>query len=194
MKTVYFYGKKHVSNLGGWSQNDRWSRDSTSTTWSVVGCGEDVPDDYIRFDSVDTDLTGTVFGVYAIYSTGDSFGNDKSANFEAVWVFDSLAMAEAAIDTIKAHAKWHHDLSNRWSQKKVVASANFVDEYTVLLNVGKGDPYRLHVPWNGYFERLEQVDYVTFKLTDTRATKCLDIAEMLERVYLESNSPSTTIP
>ena len=167
MKTVYFYGKKHVSNLGGWSQNDKWSRDSTSTSWSVVGCGEDVPDDYIRFDSVDTDLTGTVFGVYAIYSTGDSFGNDESANFEAVWIFDSLAMAEAAIDTIKAHAKWYNDLNDRWSQKKVVASANFVDEYTVLLNVGKGDPYRLCVPWNGYFERLEQVDYVTFELADT---------------------------
>ena len=164
MKKVHIYGRKNTHNTGGYDPEDSWSRDSTSTSWSVMGCGENVPDRHQSFDDIETDLTGTLFAVYAIHSSGDSFGHDECAYFEVIWVYDDADKAQAAIQKIKDHAAWYSK-RHGWRPEKV-EDDRFKDEYSVEVDIGKDRPLTVCASWNGYFESLDEIEMVMFQLKD----------------------------
>ena len=162
MKKVTIYGRSYVTNTGGSIPDDEWSRDSSSTDWTISGCGEFVPDRYRAFDDIETDLTGDLYAVYAIHSSGDSFGHDDNAYFTFIWVFDKLDMAQKAVQTIKDHAAWYAK-RNGWRPEKVV-DKRFDNDYSVEINIGLDKPLTVCASWNGYFESLSEVDIVQFRL------------------------------
>lgn len=142
MKTIHLYGHCQVTNEGGWVESDEWSRDSMSYDWTVAGAGLVVPRGYEKFDSCETDIeSGKCYALYAVYSTGDSFGYDTNAALEFIWVFndfDLVVKAKEYLKTVKGH--------------------------DAKIDVGDGKTYPLYVPWNGYFESLSYLDIVEFVL------------------------------
>lgn len=162
MKKVTIYGQKHVTNTGGYDPEDSWSRNSSSTDWMVMGCGEFVPNRYCAFDDIETDLTGDLYAVYVIHSGGDSFGHDEAAYFDFVWVFDKLDMAQEAVKIIKDHADWYHK-RNEWRSQKV-EDKRFKSDFSVNINIGKTKPLTVCASWNGNFESLNEVDIVQFRI------------------------------
>ena len=109
---------------------DSWDRADTHTTWYVEGLGLQDTD---YSDSVPNYLAAkvgdTLWVLYAVYSTGDSFGRDEDANLEFINVF---ARREDAITA-------RHSL----------ADGN--PPYT--LSNGQTITFGW-IPWNGYFESL----------------------------------------
>jgi hypothetical protein len=162
LEMVRVYGNKYVTNLGGSDPEDRWSRDSTETSWDVCGAGKGVPSGYREFNSMGTRLRGKLYAVYAIWSTGDSFGSDSCAEFEIVWIYDNEKQALAVIDLIKEHAAWYRKKNALYSTKPV--EQKFPNEYMVNIPLPNGETMDMHTPWNGYFERLEDVACVSFEL------------------------------
>ena len=160
MKKIFIYGTKHTANLGGRDPEDRWTRDSTETSWSVVGASEKVPSAYDPFDDIETGLeSGKGYALYMIHSSGDSFGHDGGAYFEFVWIFESKELVEAARDRIRQHAEWYKDKHGYRPTKN--DPKKFKDDYSIDINIG-GAKMTVSASWNGYFEHLDEVDYVIF--------------------------------
>lgn len=118
--------------------DDEWSRDSTSTSWHVKGVQVASKDDYdgvtVGFDATPGEA---VFVVYAIYSTGDSFGHDESAQLEFIDAFKSADKAAAAAQGLQGSAKG-------WTREDgSFAEMNWK-------------------PWDGYFESLEEMNVEAF--------------------------------
>lgn len=164
MKKVTIYGRKHTHNTGGYDPEDSWSRDSTETGWSIRGCGEFVPVKYQAFDDIETDLTGDLYALYAVHSSGDSFGHDSGAYFQLIWVFDKLDMAQAAMKTIQDHADWYRD--RHGYRPKKTKDNRFKDEYSVEVDIGKGKPMSVYASWNGFFESLNEIDIYQFRIAE----------------------------
>lgn len=159
LEMVRVYGNKYVANLGGSDPEDRWSRDSTETSWDVYGAGKTVPSGYRVFDSMCTRLRGKLYAVYAIWSTGDSFGSDSCAEFEIVWIYDNEKQALAVIDLIKEHAAWYRKKDDLYLSCSVEQKFPMVN-----IPLHDGETMGINAPWNGYFERLEDVACVSFEL------------------------------
>lgn len=118
---------------------DSWDRGDTSTTWYVTGVklvdkvgykviaypGELKPGDTINL-------------LYAVYSTGDSFGSDEDGSIEFISVHKD---AELAFKN-KTKLKNDHD--------------------TIIHDDGTEE--KIYVPWNGYFESLSYLSVDQFIL------------------------------
>ena len=75
----------YVANLGGRDPTDEWSRDSTSTEWTVNGVS--IGDDRYELSLPGEVKAGdTVWLVWAVWSDGDSFGHDAGARIDFVTV------------------------------------------------------------------------------------------------------------
>ena len=90
---IKFKVKQYVENLGGKDPEDRWTRDSTaSTVW--VECAK-LCKEY-RYDTLPVDFDvkpgDTIYLLYALYSTADSFGSD-SGNYELLEVHQHIDKA-----------------------------------------------------------------------------------------------------
>lgn len=113
-KIVYldFTVNVHSWSIGGEIEGDRWSRDSTEATVSI----EDVcflrdEDGYQRLGTKQHIVAGDrVYLVYAVYTTGDSFGSD-GGNVELLSVFKDRAEAEES----KEHYSKVRDYSVPWN-------------------------------------------------------------------------------
>lgn len=77
--------------------------------------------------------------VYARYMTGDSFGSDERHEF--VDLFTTIAAAQQCVRDL-GHVV---DYSTRYTR----------DDGTII---------DTHIPWHGYFERLESIEVVTVRL------------------------------
>ncbi|WP_182388118.1 hypothetical protein, partial [Salmonella enterica] len=82
---------------------------------------------YIEFKP--TKLATKYYCVYAIYSAGDSFGNDESAYLEVLEVFTSYSEALDFANDVKTASDYDFNYKDK--------------EY--------------HIPWIGYFESLDDV-------------------------------------
>lgn len=139
----------HEENLGGSDPNDRWSRDSTSTTWNVHGLvlGEDhhglCLDGLVRPGD-------TVWLVYAVWSDGDSFGHDEGARIDFITVHREEAIARANAEMLVKATNRDHGYGYKVRL--------LLDNNTIL-------PYT--VPWLGYFESLDYVRCEPFKVGQT---------------------------
>lgn len=81
--------------------DDRWDRDDTCTSYGNIRLVQ-VDDKYADV-SIEIDQTGPmrVWGVYAIWSTGDSFGHDECGQIELFGVFLSIDAAEEHIEKLR---------------------------------------------------------------------------------------------
>lgn len=115
--------------------DDRWDRDDTFTDWYVTGIKVVPKEDY--FDVIapfDVNKRDWYWLVYAVYSTGDSFGSDQDGCMEILDLFMDGDKAQACADSV--------DGSN--------SSVTWIRE--------DGSEGKLaYVPWNGYFESLSYV-------------------------------------
>jgi hypothetical protein len=122
---------------------DRWDRDDTAASWTFnhvsIVKESDPWDIVVPFEVKAGD---NVYIVAAIYSTGDSFGHDDAECCEYIDAFINEYKANDCTRAIELTQKSYHDRT----EKKAV----WVREDD---SIGKLD----YVPWNGYFESLDEV-------------------------------------
>jgi hypothetical protein len=83
--------------------------------------------------------------LYCLYRTGDSFGYDEG-NIEYINLYKDRELAEFNKRLIEQHYKKYED-SHEFND----------DRFSVQLFLTAKRPYKLHCPWIGYFEALEDV-------------------------------------
>ena len=129
-----------------------WDRDDTDTSWSFehveIVKEKDSWDLAVPFD---VEAGDTVYVVAAIYSTGDSFGHDDRDCCEYVDVFLDEAKAQACINAVDAARKSRSDNTEK--------GLTWIREDG---SEGKLD----YVPWNGYFECLDEVRCETLEVKE----------------------------
>ena len=125
---------------------DQWDRDDTDASWEfnhvTIASENGWFDLTVPFDVKKGD---DVWVVVAIYSTGDSFGRDDRACAEYIDAFLDKHKARECRDAIEKTRKSWDDREDK--------KAEWIREDG---SVGKLD----YVPWNGYFEHLDDVECV----------------------------------
>ena len=122
--------------------SDRWDRDDTHTSWSINGV-KLLDHDAYKALSCDADFKvgDKVYVVYAVYSTGDSFGHDEGRDIEFVsWHRDEEIAKQNVQSLIQGNTKGYH--------------------YTIKLD--NGSEITRYCPWDGYFESLDYAEYREF--------------------------------
>jgi len=133
-------------NLGGQHDDDDWSRDSYSTDHNIVGfkAYPDAAQSYfdltVPYRPEDDE---TYYVLYAVYTTGDSFGSDPGHGIEFIGFYtkDQYDIAEENMRTIERD---DGKRSENWS-------------VTLKTPDGQGT-FKQHCGWKGYFESLDFVD------------------------------------
>ena len=120
--------------------DDEWDRDSTKTIHNIKGFHvvESEGKHYKYYDFVleeEPQFFQVYFLLYAIYSTGDSFGHDEDAGIEYYGLYTCDQM----------------DIARK--NKKALEDADFE---VILLNTNN-EEYTENIPWDGYFESLTEV-------------------------------------
>ena len=132
-------------NEDGDESGEPWSyRGTTTTDWRFERVTRtDSAPDMLMYLGLDEPLPNdgeTLYAVYGIYDTGDSFGTDYSKYCEGFVVYRDHAVAKAAAEIL-----------------------NKTKAYTTALPTGVGDhTVNVHVPWVGYFESLARVEIEYF--------------------------------
>jgi hypothetical protein len=145
--------------------DDRWDRDNTATEHYIRGIRVVGEKDYYDLQTAfDIDPKRPYFLMYAIYSTGDSFGHDEG-RIEYVGLFEELEFAHENVARIRRHNEIYQQLNDRWyrsskqmSKEQLKKLEKSFEPYTVRLVTEDGQEYDVHVPWHGYFERLIDVE------------------------------------
>lgn len=89
-----------------------------------------------------------VYVLYAVYSTGDSFGRDEDRCIEFISVHKDMDIA-------------------RFNYKQVKDSVKNSYGFTIDISQDNGQTVPLVCPWLGYFERLSYVKVAGFTVRDT---------------------------
>ncbi len=133
MKYLELLRTSHSVDTSEADPNDSWDRPNTYTTHRVEGLRLCDKDGYGCLP-VDDDIKSgdTLWVLYAIYSTGDSFGHDEGGQFE--WL------------------SWHR--TEELAQKNLSAIEAGASSLT-LDNGKRQDFYR---GWDGYFESLDSLE------------------------------------
>lgn len=132
-------------------------RGTTSTSWDIRGLKliED-PNDrsyYVRettnvgFEPVRGELYHLL---YAIYSTGDSFGHDEGRCLEVIGVYKDRDIAKENL--------------HRLELGKPEAKGEFGSMQVLLKMEGTNKQQPYYRPWMGYFERLDRLEVESFEL------------------------------
>lgn len=123
---------------------DQWDRDDTARDWHFRNVY--IVDKNAAFDLVvpfDLKPGDDVWVVLAIYSTGDSFGRDDRYSVEYIDGFMDKHKARDCARAVEATEKRWDDHTDK--------DANWIREDG---SAGKLE----YVPWNGYFESLDNVE------------------------------------
>lgn len=102
--------------------------------------------------------------LYAIYSTGDSFHYEEG-HVEFIDLYTQREVAEENMKRIEAHAELYKLCNSRNYGEKLTREqreqCKKFNAYSVVLLFETQDgatiEHKIHVPWNGYFERLSHV-------------------------------------
>lgn len=139
---------EYTDNLGGQREDDKWSRDSYSTSHNIVGFKSaldagnryyDLTVPYMPEDDV------TYYVLYVVWTTGDSFGSDPGRGIEYIGFYtaDQLGVANENMRTIEQNDS---DRSKR-------------DGNSIKLKTPDGKKtFTQSCGWKGYFESLDYVD------------------------------------
>lgn len=122
-----------TDNLGGYDEDDSWSRDSTHTNNNVLGFKFSRGSDFDVIADFDVKVND-VYLLSVIYSTGDSFGQD-GGEIEYIGVYSDENLA---------------------SEQAIVIEQNKCHSVDLVANNGK--KYKQHCPWVGFFESVESVN------------------------------------
>ncbi|NJO58777.1 MAG: hypothetical protein HC836_10645 [Richelia sp. RM2_1_2] len=119
-------------------------RPSTRTEHNILGIYEAEHGDLVT--ALDLKVGDTAFLLYAVWSTGDSFGHDDGKYLTTIHLFDSREKAELARKAILDH--------NRAND----INGNNPVSYTVVYLDNDGKPQTECASWVGYFESLDDVE------------------------------------
>ncbi len=131
--------------------DDRWDRASTQTDHSIVGFNAAPETEEKYYDLVipyEPQYNEEYFLLYAVYSTGDSFGHDEGAGIEYIGFYreNQLDVAQENQRNIEQHLRSKDD-----------------DSYSLKLKSPEGKEFDQHAPWVGYFESLDLVEIVSIE-------------------------------
>lgn len=126
---------------------DSWDRASTSTSHNIVGFHAAPEEEGKYYDLVlpyEPMYEKEYFLLYAVYSTGDSFGHDEGEGIEYIGFYreDQLEIA-------------------RENQRKIEGQDLHSNSYSLALKSPEGKEFDQHTPWIGYFESLDLVEIVS---------------------------------
>ena len=143
----------HDNDDGSDSNEQYRYRGTTTTHWDVRGLvlvNKDDNSRYLRHQEA-TEVAfkpekGKVYHLlYAIYSTGDSFGHDEGRNLEVIGVYKDRKVAE--------------------ENEKRLREGKPEKKGLVQLKVeGRTELHGYHCAWNGYFESLDRLEVESFLL------------------------------
>ena len=124
--------------------DDRWDRASTSTSYDIEGFEiskkyYDLSTDFEPEFNVDYHL------LYAVYSSGDSFGHDVGYDIEFLGLYEKKETADLNLKRITDRKK--------------------EDEEPTTLLTDFGMCYEFYIPWFGYFESLDYITIETIRRT-----------------------------
>lgn len=111
------------------ASDDDWDRGDTQTTWHVSGAKLVKKTGYktVPYDG-ELKQGDTVYCLYAVYSTGDSFGHDEDGSMEFLSVHKTSELA--------------------FENKKNLEAGG------VEIKHDNGSVEKIYKPWEGYFESL----------------------------------------
>ena len=135
---------------------DAYTRGDSSTSHSIIGIFPSEYGDIVT--DIDVSKNPDVYLVYAIWSTGDSFGRDSGKNLTPVHLFDSRDKAEACLKAIEDHNKNRYEILNR----------SVAGDYSVHFIGNDGTPMIEYAGWIGYFEGLDYADIEGVSLLSER--------------------------
>lgn len=129
--------------------NERWDADDTCTNWnverlyliSIDGDGDVIADFAVSAGDL-------LYLVYAVYSTGNSFGSDTNAAIDFISVHRTEEQAKAVQQVLR-------DKKSKYDKR-----GNF--DWTALIPLDSGVIFPYHCPWLGYFESLTDVYVKSF--------------------------------
>ena len=124
--------------------DDEWDRGNTASNYDL---------EYISLAAESAYSTVTypgevkvgekIYLLYAVYSTGDSFGHDKDACIELISVHKNLDIARFNYETIKNNTDESYGVQIELSQDN-------------------GQTWKMSPPWNGYLESLSYLKIAGF--------------------------------
>ena len=145
-------------NQGGYDPKDRWSADSYHTTWHFEGFSQGDKFSHYNCEVPDFDPEKSLYAVYVIYSTGDSFSSNQDGCLELIHITHDGELAIKIRDFIKEDYVNHRDKEKASGENPFKKQANVdgVEFWTY--------------PWKGYFESLSgayvSLDYCRNSSTD----------------------------
>lgn len=145
MHTVYIEFDTYTHSTGGYDPDDSWSRDSTSSTWEVIGYTTEEPK-YARYSASVSSVDGNIYAVVVDYGTGDSFGHDDGC-FCFIDAFSSPEKAHALADAIAKDANKDY-------------CYNGGNNVTYINDAGETVVAATYT-WKGYFEHFNYCRVVT---------------------------------
>jgi hypothetical protein len=125
---------------------DRWDRASTYTSWRVEGVELSDSDKYQAMQvDFPVKIGDKVWALYAVYSTGDSFGHDDGRNLELISFHKKESVARSNYETLI---------------KRKPGDVKF----SAKIKTDSGKQIDFYVPWDGYFESLDYLELESFKV------------------------------
>lgn len=127
------------------ASDDGWDRGDTDTSHNIVGFRAAPESDNRYYDLAvpfNPKEDVTYYVLYAVYSTGDSFGSDRGSSVEYIGFYteEELPVAQENL-------------------RKVEASTKGNDNWSITLKTPNGHKtFEQHTPWVGYFESLDYAD------------------------------------
>jgi hypothetical protein len=138
---VYLKKECSITETSTADPDNEWDRPNTFTQWEIPSKAYlSYKEDYFidRLAVHFTPQVGqTCYLVYAIYSTGNSFGHDEDGCLEFIDLFTTREKAEALIDALR-------------KEEKEDGLTKYIAE--------DGSEAWYCIPWNGYFESLSVLD------------------------------------
>ena len=124
--------------------NDEWDRGNTASshTLEYVSLATESAYSTVTYPG-EVKVGEKIYLVYAVYSTGDSFGHDEDACIELISVHKNLDVA-------------------RFNYQKVKDSVNKNYDFKLEISQDNGQVVPVSTPWNGYFESLSYVKVAGF--------------------------------
>ena len=125
---------------------DEWSGEDTQSEWTVRGLSLVEESGYRSVPNyLKAKIGESVWALYAVYSTGDSFSHQSDGCFEFINVFATQEDAAAAAKELK----------------NATGQASYPLSYGGSCGFG-------YVPWSGYFESLSYIEAKEFVVGQDR--------------------------
>ncbi len=134
--------------------DDSWDRANTHTSHNIVGFRA-APESDGKYYDIEIPYAPLFeeryYLLYAVYSTGDSFGHDEGSSIEYIGFYKPSQLGIAQENERKLN-----DFTRDRNHGK----------YSVKLKSPEGKIYDQSVPWVGYFESLDHMDIIEINRTE----------------------------